>query len=128
VTTSWLPLFSADLSINPPYPGSCVRYQVSAIEDKIGTTGNVYFGCVHLVDEITTTPTAFTLTVNMNTPTNFKVLLIALGRYNKITCTESLPLIDRSNSTLVIPELETILLITAPFCELGAYTVKRKRK
>jgi len=131
VTTSWLPLFSADLSINPTYPGSCIRYQVSAIKDKIGTTGNLYFACVHLVDEITTTPTAFTLTVNMNTPTNFKVLLIALGRYNKITCTESLPFNEGSaysNSTLVIPELETILLITAPLCALGAYTVKRKRK
>lgn len=127
VTTSWLPPFEPD----PPYPGSCVRYQVSAIKDKIGTTGKVYFAVVHILDEITTTPTSFTLTVNLETPTSVKVLLIALGRYNKVHTDCLLPFNEGSaysNSTLVVPELETILLITAPLCALGAYTIKRKRK
>ena len=127
VTTSWLPPFEPD----PPYPGSCVRYQVSAIKDKIGTTGNVYFAVVHILDEITTTPTPFTLTVNLETPTSVRVLLIALGRYNKVPPDCLLPFNEGSpysNSTLVVPELETILLITAPLCALGAYAIRRKRK
>jgi len=131
VTTSWLPPFLPDPSTDPPYPGSCVRYQVSAIKDKIGTTGNVYFAVVHILDEITATPTHFTLTVNLETPTSIRVLLIALGRYNKVPTDCTLPFNEGSpysNSTLVVPELETILLITAPLCALGAYTIKRKRK
>ena len=131
VTTKWLPPFLPDLSTDPPYPGSCVRYEVSAIKDKIGTTGNVYFAIVHILDEITTTPTPFTLTVNLETPTSIRVLLIALGRYNKFPTDCLLPFNEGSpysNSTLVVPELETILLITAPICALGVYTIKRKRK
>ena len=131
VTTSWLPPFLPDPSTDPPYPGSYVRYQVSAIKDKIGTTGNVYFAVVHILDEITTTPTHFTLTVNLETPTSVRVLLIALGRYNKVPTDCTLPFNEGSpysNSTLVVPELETILLITASFCALGVYTIKRKRK
>ena len=122
VTTSWLPPFLPDPSTDPPYPGSCVRYQVSAIRDKIGTTGDLYFTCVHLLDEITTTPTSFTLTVNLNTPTQVKALLLGLGRYDKKTIDCILPFNEGSaysNSTLVVPELETILLITAPLCALG---------
>jgi hypothetical protein len=131
VTTSWLPPFLPDPSTDPPYPGSCVRYQVSAIRDKIGTTGDLYFTCVHLLDEITTTPTSFTLTVNLNTPTQVKALLLGLGRYDKKTIDCILPFNEGSaysNSTLVVPELETILLITAPLCALGVYTIKRRRK
>jgi len=127
VTTSWLPPFKPD----PPYPGSYVRYQVSAIKDKIGTTGNVYFAVVHILDEITTTPTSFTLTVNLETPTSVRVLLIALGRYNRVPTDCTLPFNEGSpysNSTLVVPELETILLLTAPLCALGVYTIKRRRK
>jgi len=131
VTSSWLPLLDADLSTVPPYSGSVVRYRVSAIKDKIGTTGPLYFACVHLVNEVTTMPTSFTLTVNSNTPTSIKVLLLALGRYNSSPVDFLLPFNEcssYSNSTLVVPELGTILLIAAPLCALGAYTVKRKRK
>lgn len=131
VTTLWLPPFFPDPLTDPPYPGSCVRYRVSAIKDKIGTTGNVYFAVVHILDEITTTPTPFTLTVNLETPTSIRVLLIALGRYNKVPTDCLLPFNEGSpysNSTLVVPELETILLITAPLCALGVYTIKRRRK
>ena len=127
VTTSWLPPFLPDSSTDPPYPGSYVRYQVSAIRDKIGTTGDLYFTSVHLINEITTTPTSFTLTLNLHTPTHVKALLLGLGRYDN----NILPFDEGSaysNSTLVVPELETILLLTAPLCALGVYTVKRGRK
>jgi hypothetical protein len=127
VTTFWLPPYKAD----PPYPGSYVRYRVSAIKDKIGTTGKVYYAVVPILDEITTAPTAFTLTVNLNTPTQVKVLLLGLGRYNRRSTDCILPFNEGSaysNSTIVVPELETILLIAAPLSALGLYVIKRKRK
>jgi hypothetical protein len=126
VTTAWLPPHEAD----PPYPGSYVQYQVSAIEDKMSTTGEIYFAVVPILDEITTSPTAFTLTVNLNTATEINVLLLGLGRYDEESVDGVLPFNEGtpySNSSLVVPELGTILLIVASLCALGLYMIKRKR-
>ena len=122
------------------YPGSRCRYRVSAIKDKMDEKGNhTYYGCTFFLNEITKTPTDFTLTLELDpSVSNIKALILALGRYDYCphsanpewccfhpfnTCSSF------SKSTLVIPEVATLVISTAPFGALGLLCkIRRKKK
>ena len=124
------------------YPGcqEDERYGVGAVKDKLGTTGDIYYCIKPVFDYIDTNPTYFTITV-YGTSTDLKVLVLAFGR---TPTTQDLqdPLYDPfydafddpfnehsswSGSTLIVPELATILLATASLSVFGLYTLKRKK-
>jgi len=103
--------------------GNC-EYEVSAIKDKLGVGRDVdiYYNFTVFLEEITTSPTYFTLTVNSNP---VRVLVLALGKdggsYVFNACSSF------SKSTFVIPEPATIFMAAASIAALGAYIYKRKR-
>jgi hypothetical protein len=122
------------------YPGSLCQYSVSAIKDKMDEKGNeIYYGCKFFLTEITKTPTYFTLAFGLDSSiSNLKGLVLALGRHSYCShsaspqCCCFYPF-DRcssfSKSTLVVPEVATLVVTTAPFGALGlAYIIKRKKK
>jgi hypothetical protein len=102
--------------------GNC-EYEVSAIKDKLGVGRDVdiYYNFTVFLEEITTSPTYFTLTVNSNP---VRVLVLALGkdRSDVFNACSSF-----SKSTFVIPEPATIFMAAASIAALGAYAYKRKR-
>ena len=122
------------------YPGSLCRYEVSAIKDKMDEKGNdVYCGCEFFLAEITKTPTYFTITLELDSSvSDLKALILALGRYSccghsaSPGCCCFYPFNSCSSfskSTLIVPEVATLVVTTAPFGALGlVYFIKRKKK
>lgn len=124
------------------YPGSLCQYNVPAIKDKIKEKGNpIYYGVKFFLSKITTKPTYFTVTVELDAPANLKALILALGRYDSSfnrgcdyepDCISYKPFnacSAFSNSTLIVPEIATLALTAAPFCgTVGFYAIKRRKK
>jgi hypothetical protein len=124
------------------YPGSLCQYEVHAIKDKMDEIGNpVYYGVKFFLDKITTTPTYFTIDVELNAPADLKALILALGRLDEshhvdvgTECVSPKPFNTNScysKSTFVVPEIATIALSAAPFAALGAFgirAIKRRKK
>ncbi len=126
------------------YPGSLCQYNVAAIKDKMGEKGNsIYYAVKFFLPKITKTPTEFTLAVTLavklSSAANLKALVLALGRYDSIgnsdydvNCVPNKPFntcSSFSNSTLIIPELATLALTSAPLCGAAVlYMIKRGKK
>jgi hypothetical protein len=101
----------------------------------------VYYALKFILSEITTSPTHFTLAVNLSGPASLKALILALGRYDKDTkhgfdlfcqpapvCSPFNRDSSFSKSTFVVPEITTVALTASPFGAFGLYAVKRRRK
>jgi len=137
VTTKKIPPLGPDPATG--YPGSLCLYNVAAIKDKIKEKGNnIYYGVKFFLQQITKTPTKFTLVVELNSPANLKALVLALGRYDLcykcqygIDCLPYKPFnacSSFSKSTLVVPEIATLALTAAPFGgAIGFYAIKRRK-
>jgi len=116
-----------------PYPGCQQgdRYEVSAIKDKLGTSGKVYYSYkAFSISTVTTTIQTFTLTVNAPGVTNMKVLVLANGYYAKLDEAGDNKLNEKtpySGSTLVIPEPATLFIILASFAAFGLFEIKGAR-
>ena len=124
------------------YPGSLCQYEVYAIKDKMDEKGNpLYYGVKFFLDQITTSPTYFTLDVKLSAPAELKALILALGRRENnfhvdigTECVSPKPFDTNScfsKSTFVVPEIATIALSAAPFAALGAFGIfaaKRRKK
>lgn len=122
------------------YPGSFCRYEVSAIKDKMDEKGNeIYYGCKFFLLEITKSPTYFTLTLELDfSISNLKALILALGRHSyrcnlvgpQCCCFYPFNRCSSfSKSTLIVPEVATLIVTTAPFGALGLiYAIKWKKK
>ena len=113
------------------YPGceGYLQYPIGAVKDWVGATGeDVYYAVKKVFDfEIDTTPVFFTIT-HYGTSTDLKILVLALGRETE-TGLEG-PFNNHSSfsgSTLIVPELATILLATASLSVFGLYKLKRKK-
>jgi hypothetical protein len=128
------------LPVSNGYPGSLCQYNVAAIKDKMGEKGNpIYYAVKYFLPQITKTPTEFTLAVNLNSTANLRALVLALGRYDstgnsdyETDCISYKPFnacSSFSNSTLIIPEVATLALTSAPLCGTAVfYIVKRGKK
>lgn len=127
--------------INTGYPGSLGQYEVAAIKSNMNEANNnpVYSALKFILAQITTSPTHFTLAVNLSGPGSLKALILALGRYDKdtnngsdtLSIPESSPFNRRSSfskSTFVVPEIATVALTASPFGAFGLYAFKRRRK
>jgi hypothetical protein len=128
------------------YPGSECQYEVNAIRDKISQKeGPIYYAITFFLTKITTTPTPFQLTIELNAPADLKALILALGRYDKDSCGDRgtgincvpAPTCPKpfnacssySKSTLVVPEAATMAIMTAPITGIaGLYAVKRRKR
>lgn len=122
------------------YPGSLCQYNVAAIKDKMGEKGNpVYYAVKYFLPKITKTPISFTLAVELGSAANLKALVLALGRYDSIgdsdyqvDCVPYKPFnacSSFSNSTLIVPEVATLALTSAPLCGAAVfYMIKRGKK
>lgn len=115
------------------YPGceAYDQYQPGGLRGQLGLgdQDNIYYTYAYLIDQITTTPTMFTLTVEAPGASEMKVLVLALG-YNAQLPNASGKLNERSpysGSTLVVPQLSTFLLVVASFSALGLYAIRRKK-
>lgn len=138
VTTKDIPPFLPKSSTG--YPGTICQYNVYAIKDKMDEKGNpLYYGIKFFLNKITTTPTHFTLAVELTGPADLKALILALGRYDRgginvdCGCPRPSPFnrySSFSKSTFVVPEAATIALTAAPFAALGAFGIRvaRRRK
>jgi len=132
-TTDWIPL-EAPGSEGSGYPGcnSHEQYRVIAgggaagIKDKLGTTGDVYYCIKHVFDYVDTTAIEFTITF-YGSSTDLKILVLALGRTNEPYTDPFDNRSSYSGSTLIVPELATILLATASLSVFGLYTLKRRK-
>jgi len=128
------------------YPGSECRYEVNAIRDKLSQKeGPIYYAIRFFLTKITTIPTPFQLTVELNAPADLKALILALGRYDRDNCGDRGTGINcipppacpkpfnacssYSKSTLVVPEAATLALMTAPLTGIaGLYVIKRRKR
>jgi hypothetical protein len=118
------------------YPGSTCQYNVNAIKDKMDEKGNsLYYGIKFFLNKITTTPTHFTLAVELTGPADLKALILALGRYDNggfnVDCISAKPFnrcSSFSKSTFVVPETTTIALAAAPFAALGVFGIRVRRR
>jgi hypothetical protein len=128
-------------NINTGYPGSLCQYEVSAIKSNMDEAKNnpVYYALKFILSQITTSPSHFTLAVNLSGPASLKALILALGRYDKDNkhgfdpfCQPASSPFNRdssfSKSTFVVPEIATAALTASPFGAFGLYAVKRRRK
>jgi len=106
------------------------KYNAGSLRDKLDANGeSIWYACEDSgIDEITTSPT--TLTVEVDSPgcDDIKALILAVGQYYPTGATgpfnESTPY---SGSTLVVPELSTIILALSSFGAFALYTVKRRK-
>jgi hypothetical protein len=127
-TENKLPLEAADSEF-PGYPGceNYLTYSVGAVADKVGG-GDVYYAVKKVFDyEISTTPVYFTIT-HYGTSTNLRILVLALGRETETGSGKFNNHSSFSGSTLIVPELATILLATASLSVFGLYKLKRKKE
>ena len=120
------------------YPGceSYLPYSVSAVKDKLGTSGDVYYAIQKVFDcEISTTPVLFTI-IYYGSSADLKILVLAFGR-ESLTEGKTLkgtggPFNNRSSfsggTLMAVPELATILLATASLSVFGLYTLKRRKQ
>ena len=112
------------------YPGceDHEQYAVGSVKDKLGTTGDIY-SCIKLVfGSVTTEITDFTITVYLSgSVSDLKVLVLALGRTVGSGTGQFNNGSSYSGSTLIVPELATILLATASLSVFGLYTLKRRK-
>lgn len=133
-------------NIRTGYPGSQCQYEVSAIRDKMDQkkSDTIYYGVKFFLAEITTTPTHFTLAVQLTSTAELRALILALGRYDscdghdcfrigcfEIECRRCEPFnacSSFSNSTFVVPEIATLALTASPFGALGLIAIKRRKK
>lgn len=122
---------------NGNYPGSLCQYNVVAIRDKMNEKGNpVYYAVKFFLNKITTSPTEFTLRVNLNSQADLKALVLALGRYDsKINCKCGVKCVGPFNacssfskSTFVVPEASTLALTLAPLSGVTVFYLFRRKK
>jgi hypothetical protein len=139
VTTSKIPPTQANSALG--YPGSLCQYEVSAVKDKMDEKGNpIYYGMKFFLAKITKASTKFTLTVELSSSVKLKALVLGLGRYESGLFTSSVGIDCNtyrpfntcnsfSKSTLVVPEIATLALTSAPFAgAIGFYINKRRKK
>ncbi|MGD0494770.1 MAG: hypothetical protein ABSB28_01865 [Candidatus Bathyarchaeia archaeon] len=122
------------------YPGCAdnARWTVSAIISQMqqvySAANSIHYGLVYGFDKITTVPQAFTVTVNAP---HINVLVLAQGlsegatTASTITTLTVIPLDSNSpfsGSTLVVPEVGTILAAIASLGAFGLYISKRRKK
>jgi hypothetical protein len=121
------------------YPGSLCQYEVAAIKDKIKEKGNpIYYGVKFFMNQISKTPTNFTLSVELDSPANLKALVLALGRIDTkikgdcgINCVPFKPFnacSSFSNSTFIVPDSATLALTTSSFLGAGGFYLIRRGK
>ncbi len=122
------------------YPGSLCQYEVAAIKDKIKEKGNpLYYGVKFFMNQISKTPTNFTLSVELDSPANLKALVLALGRIDtkceadfEVNCAPYKPFnacSSFSNSTFIVPDSATLALTISSFLGAGSfYLIKRRKK
>jgi hypothetical protein len=114
------------------YPGceGYLTYGSGAVRDWVGevdTGEDAYYAIKEVFGPIDTTPVYFTIT-HYGTSTELRILVLAVGREvetgleGKFNNRSSF-----SGSTLIVPELATILLATASLSVFGLYKLKRKK-
>jgi hypothetical protein len=114
------------------YPGcdGYLQYATGAVKDWVDATGeDAYYAIKEVFDYIIDdTPVYFTIT-HYGTSTEFRILVLALGREVLSDPYEG-PFNNKSSfsgSTLIVPELATILLATASLSVFGLYKLKHKK-
>lgn len=113
------------------YPGCTTpqtQYQVQAIRDQMGQVyakpGSVRYVLVYGFDEVDDVPSHGMFTVTVNAP-HINVLILAQGINGEDTLlNQNSPF---SGSTLIVPELATILTALASFAAFALYTGKRRK-
>lgn len=114
-----------------PYPGCTTpqtQYQVQAIRDQMGQVyakpDSVRYVLVYGFEEVDDVPSHGMFTVTVNAP-HINVLILAQGINGEDTLlNQNSPF---SGSTLIIPELATILTALASFAALALYAGKRRK-
>jgi len=140
VTTQKIPPIAANSTTG--YPGSSCQYNSNATRDKMGETANpIYYGIKFFLPKITTQAQNFTVTVELTGPADLKALILALGRYDwnnnysfgssaETDCICYKPFnrcSSFSKSTLVVPELATLLTTASTFSALGLFAIRRRK-
>lgn len=130
VSSGKIPLASDTNSVPPgAYPG-CetpeAQYEVQAILDQMGQVHpkptSVRYVLVYGFDSVDDTPSSFIVIVDS---THVNVLILAQGKEGEtLVLNQNSPF---SGSTLIIPELATILTALASFAAFGLYTGKRRK-
>jgi len=130
VSSGKIPLASDPNYVGPTsYPGCQTpqaQYQVQAILDQMGQVHpkptSVHYVLVYGFDSVDDTPSPFIVTVDS---THVNVLILAQGKKGETTLlNQNSPF---SGSTLIIPELTTILTALASFAAFALYTGKRRK-
>jgi len=115
------------------------QYGVDSIKSKIGipADGDMFYALGDLggssgdlIGPVTTSPQFFKVTVE-GPISNMKVLVMALGYWPEAPNVHPYLLNVHSpftGSTLIVPELSTVLLALSPFSAFGLYKIRHKMK
>jgi len=118
----------------PPIDGVGIlegdKYNAGSLRDKLGATGeSIWYAYKDSeIDEIWGTPMPLSVTVDSPGCDDLKALILAVGQYypdgdlgpfNRST--------PYSGSTLVVPEIGTLLLAAASFSAFALYALKRRK-
>lgn len=107
-------------------------YTIASLKEHLNVVDTIYWACKSFLSgPITTTPTAFTITI---TSAHTKMLVYALGKsqnFDLLSLTSESLLDMKVPNTIpgfVLPEAAPVMLSIGSLAALGIYAVKRKKK
>jgi hypothetical protein len=128
---SKIPAASDTHYVGATYPGCTTQtqYQVNAILDQMSLSAgtSLHYVLIFAFDNANITPQQFNINVQTTAPNHVKMLILAQGSIDQDECDPLNSNSPFSGSTFVVPELGTILLVTASFAGLALYGYKRKK-
>ena len=108
----------------PPDTTNGAGYTVASLKDHLGTTDSIYWAFVSILDgdDITQTPTPFTIILNSESP---KMLVYILGETSGSSLFDNR--VPPTIPGFVIPEPATIAAVVTPLIGLIGYAAHRRR-
>lgn len=113
------------------YPGCETgdQYESAAIMSKLGNPPKAYYAYkAFSINTITTAPQTFTVTANAPGTADLKILILANGYGSTGTEGKFNQKTPFSGSTLITPEVPTLVLAASSFIALAVYGIKRRKK